>query len=93
MLGIVGNLVIEFSKDNKKKILTVDLSKEKSFILDIDEKSIKMDIDEITYIIDTIYGVDVSHGDDCWCVSGNEKTEFIIESEGISGTMRLSFEL
>jgi len=90
MKGIVGNLLIKYSIENKTYCDTVNMIYQKEFSL-TGCPAIKFTIDEITYIEDTIYGVEISFEDEDWYVSGNEPTTFQIEKYNISGTIELSF--
>lgn len=90
MLGVVGKLKIEYTRGGARFSDVVDLVDQKSFTLS-GEPPARFTIDEITYIIDTVYGVEVSCGEDAWYVSGSDPTPFSLGALGVEGTMTLIF--
>ena len=90
MIGIVGSLLIKYEYNSKNYSDVVNLVNQKEFVL-TGNPLVRFFIDEITYIEDTIYGVEISCGEDDWYISGNEPLEFSLEKFGITGTIELSF--
>lgn len=90
MLGVVGKLKIEYVCGGALFTDVVDLVDQKGFMLS-GQPCARFTIDEITYIIDTVYGVEVFCGEDAWYVSGSDPTPFSLDALGVRGAMTLIF--
>ncbi|MBQ7412604.1 MAG: divalent-cation tolerance protein CutA [Clostridia bacterium] len=90
MIGVVGEILLKYTYNGKIYEEIIDLHGIEGFALKANSK-VKFIVDSIDYIEDTIYGVELSNGDDCLYISGNEPTAFEILAENISGSMELVF--
>ena len=89
MIGIVGNLVFEYTYKGKSYIDTFSPSATDE--IKLGDGEITVAVDEVTYIEDTIYGVELSYLELDWYVSGNTAREFKIPELDLCGTVMLSF--
>lgn len=90
MLGVVGKLKLAYTCGGAFFTDVVDLVDQKEFMLSGQPRA-RFTIDEITYIIDTVYGVEVSCGEDAWYISGSDPTPFTLDALGVGGAMTLIF--
>ena len=89
MIGIVGNLVFEYTYKGKAYAQVFNPSKTDE--IKLADGEITVAVDEVTYIEDTIYGVELSYLDYDWYVSGNTARVFEIPELDLRGTVILSF--
>ena len=92
MLGVVGKLIINYKVGEEEYSESIILDKEATFFLK-GCNNCKLVIDEVVYVIDTVYGVTVYFDDDednSIFVSGNDTFEFSIPGKDIVGNMKIS---
>jgi len=88
MIGVVGKLRIEYFYSGKNHVDVFDLVDLKEFRLSACPDAV-FTVDEVTYVIDTVYGVELSCGEESWYVS--EPCDFGLIDRDLSGTMSLLF--
>ena len=94
LVGVVGKLRFEYTANGHEFTEIVDIIGNRDFRLTgIDD--VLISIDEVTYIEDTIYAVEMSvlepPNNEYIFVSGSLATEFIIKPYDIRGTVSLDF--
>ena len=94
MDGIVGKLKVQYTVNNSDEIIeTIDAQHTEKFCLKAANNCVVV-IDEIQYIEDTVYNIDLHFECDSECdysVGGNEPILFEIPTYGIRGMFSLSF--
>lgn len=92
MVGIVGKLSVEYSVKGKEYKEVFDIGEDERYILKGCPEC-NLFIEEVTYIIDTIYGVTVCINDDdddeSIYVAENREEEFSISDLSINGKMKI----
>lgn len=91
MIGVVGRLNIEYKINGKEYQEVFEIGEDESHIL-VGCKECTLYIEEVAYVIDTIYGVSLYFNDndeDSIYVSGNSTEEFTIKDYGITGKIKI----
>lgn len=91
MVGIVGKLLVEYNVRGKEYKEIFDIGEEERYILEGCPEC-NLFIEEVTYIIDTIYGVTVCINDDdeeSIYVSENREEKFSVSDLNINGKMKI----
>lgn len=91
MIGVIGKISIVYYVGGVKFEEIIIINENAEHYLE-GCASCKLIIDEVYYVIDTIYGASVRFGDleeDTYLVMGNETTDFVIQQYSIYGTMKI----
>jgi len=88
MIGVIGKIVVDYQWKNKSYQEEFDISNAQHFSLKYISDCVFV-IDEVDYIEDTIYGVDININDEEIYLSGNAIAKFKLPLHDINGTMRL----
>lgn len=90
MIGVVGKLLFKYKAGGENYSFLIDPVDTELIRLPGAENN-PITVDGITYIVDTVYGVEISTDEDEWYVSGNSPQHFNIPSASLFGTVELYF--
>lgn len=92
MIGIIGKINIKYTVGSNEYEEIVEVKNENTYYLQGCNRC-KLVIDEVYYVEDTVYGVNVyfnDNEDDSFVVFGNESVNFEIKEFDIVGTMKIT---
>lgn len=91
MIGIIGKLNVEYKVNDCDYVEVFEIGEEEKYVL-TGCPECSLFIEEVTYIIDTIYGVSVYFNDDeddSLYVSENREETFELSEYGVKGKMKI----
>lgn len=92
MIGIIGKIYLKYTVGFNEYEELVEVNNESIYYLQGCNRC-KLVIDEVYYVEDTVYGVNVyfnDNEDDSFMVFGNESVNFEIKEFDIAGTMKIT---